>query len=195
MSTATAQTRAAPATTIVDVARSADDLAQALVVRSVVYVGEQNCPAGEEFDGNDFAGATHLLARHKGALAGTCRLRWFAGFAKIERVAVLTAFRSCSVAHDLIAAAKAMAAAKGYERMLAHIEPSLLAYWRRQGFAPRQGRASFHFSDRRYVEVLGALQRPADALTLESAPMVLVRPEGRWREPGVLDHSARRAVR
>ena len=33
---------------------------------------------------------------------------------------------------------------------------------------------------------------PPDALTLESDPMVLLRPEGAWDEAGVLDRSADR---
>jgi hypothetical protein len=94
----------------------------------------------------------------------------------------------------LIASAKALAAAKGYQLMLAHIEPELQDYWREQGFHPRTGRPSFHFSDRAYIEVLAEFECPADALTLDSAPMVLVRPEGNWAKPGVLDHSARRGT-
>lgn len=191
---ALAAQRPHPAETVVEVARNASDWAEAALVRAIVYVGEQNCPVDEEFDGNDFAGATHLLARQSGILAGTCRLRWFAGFAKIERVAVLPSFRGRGVGRDLIASAKTLAAAKNYQLMLAHIEPELQDYWREQGFHPRVGRASFHFSDRAYVEVLAEFEAAADGLTLDSAPMVLVRPEGNWAKPGVLDHSTRRGV-
>jgi len=42
----------------VDVARSLDEIMAALAVRNIVFVGEQCCPYDEEFDGNDFAGAT-----------------------------------------------------------------------------------------------------------------------------------------
>lgn len=182
------------AQTEVEVARGPEDLIKAFTVRWVVFVGEQRCPEIEEFDGNDYAGATHLLARSDGAIAGTCRVRWFASFAKIERVAVLPAFRGRGVARALIEAARMMAAAKGYERMLAHVEPELVAYWHEQGFEPRAGREAFHYSDRRYVEVLAEFSPDPRAIRVDTPPLVAVRPEGRWDEAGVLDHSARRAM-
>lgn len=137
---------------------------------------------------------TVTTARANGEVVGTCRLRWFARFAKIERVAVLPRCRGQGVARDLIDAAKSMAAGKGYERMLAHVEPTLSQYWREQGFAPRIKRSSFRFSDRRYVEVLAELRPDAKAIDLDTAPLVTVRPEGKWDEDGVLDRSARRAI-
>lgn len=49
-------------------------------------------PFKEEWDGNDFT-ASHLLARVNGEPAGTLRIRYFGGFAKVERLAVLPKFR------------------------------------------------------------------------------------------------------
>jgi predicted GNAT family N-acyltransferase len=73
----------------VSVARTLDDLMQAMAIRSVVYMGEQLCPYDEEFDGNDLAGATHLIARIGSQPVGVIRLRWFCDFAKLERLTVL----------------------------------------------------------------------------------------------------------
>ena len=44
-------------------------------------------------------------------------------------------------------------------------------------------------SDHDYVEMVVEGVPPADALTLDSDPLVLLRPEGAWDEVGVLDRS------
>ncbi|HVK81231.1 MAG TPA: GNAT family N-acetyltransferase, partial [Verrucomicrobiae bacterium] len=82
---------------------------------------------------------------------------------------------------------------KGYRVMLGHIEPRLIGFWERcAGFRVREGRAPFRFSDREYVEVIAELLARADALGLDTPPLVLLRPEGAWDEAGVLDASAAR---
>ena len=47
-------------------------------------------------------------------------------------------------------------------------------------------------SDHDYVEMIVEGVPPPDALTLDSDPLVLLRPEGAWDEAGVLDTSAAR---
>ena len=49
-------------------------------------------------------------------------------------------------------------------------------------------------SDHDYVEMVVEGVPPHDALTLDSAPYELLRPEGAWNEPGVLDKSAARTA-
>jgi len=176
---------------IVDVVRTLDQLPQIYALRGIVYMGEQDCPFDEEFDGNDLSGATHLVARVGREPVGAIRIRWFADFAKLERAAVLRRFRESGVAHALWAASSAIAARKGYRQILGHIEPRLLGFWERcAGFRLREGRAPLFFSDREYVEVVADLPARADAITLDASPLLLLRPEGAWDEPGVLDESA-----
>ena len=50
----------------------------------------------------------------------------------------------------------------------------------------------FVVSDHDYVEMLVEAQPPHDAITLETDPMIILRPEGAWDEPGPLDRSASR---
>lgn len=177
----------------IKVASTLEDLMQVVAIRALVYVGEQDCPYAEEFDGNDFAGATHLIARCRGEPVGVIRLRWFATFAKAERLAVRPGRRSGHVARALIEAGAALAARKGYSEILGHIEPSLVPFWRRYGGVRiRSERPEVRFSDRNYVEVIKDVVPPPDALSLNSPAMVLLRPEGAWDEPGVLDASTRR---
>ena len=61
---------------------------QCFALRAAVFMGEQACPYGEEFDGNDYA-ATHIIMYVDGEPAGSMRLRWFQSFCKFERCVVL----------------------------------------------------------------------------------------------------------
>jgi predicted GNAT family N-acyltransferase len=166
---------------------------QVIALRAIVYMAEQVCPFDEEYDGNDFAGATHLIVRRCGEPVGVLRLRWFADFAKLERVAVRREERGRTATIALIRAAIELAEQKGYRRIIGHAQARLVPFWKRQfGFAPRAGRKPFAFSDYQYIEMERELTPPPDALNLDTDPMVLLRPEGKWDRPGVLDNSAHR---
>jgi predicted GNAT family N-acyltransferase len=177
----------------VSVARTLDDLMQAIAIRSVVYMGEQLCPYDEEFDGNDLAGATHLIARIGRQPVGVIRLRWFADFAKLERLTVLPSCRGGAVPRALLDAAFELAAKKGYRRIMGHTQVRLAPVLMRLGKVKvRSDRPSFTFSDHEYVETIRELTPPDDAVTIDSDPLMILRPEGAWDRPGVLDHSASR---
>ena len=177
----------------VQVARTLNDLVQVATVRALVYMGEQACPFDEEFDGNDLAGATHLMLRLRGETIGVVRLRWFAEFAKLERLAIRKEHRGGPGLMLLARATFAHAARKGYRRLMGHAQQRLVPFWRRSfnGWV-RPGRPGFAFSDHDYVEMEFALEPPADAITIDSDPFVLLRPEGDWDRPGVLDRSRAR---
>ncbi len=177
----------------VTVASTLDDLMQVMAVRNLVYVGEQECPYGEEFDGNDFAGATHLILRKGKEPVGTLRLRWFADFCKLERVAIRNEHRGAKATFALVREAFRIAECKGYRKMLGHAQVRLLPFWGRyfRGL-PRTDRPGFVFSDHDYVEIVAEMTPPEDAITLDSDPIMLLRPEGAWHKPGVLDASTHR---
>ncbi|MBC8008111.1 MAG: hypothetical protein H7X76_08715, partial [Prolixibacteraceae bacterium] len=71
----------------ISVARTMEELSRVFAVRSAVYMAEQRCPYGEEFDGNDFSG-THLIGYVGDEPVGCLRIRYFAEFAKLERLAI-----------------------------------------------------------------------------------------------------------
>lgn len=174
----------------VSVVRDVNALMEVWSVRTLVYMGEQNCPYVEEFDGNDLSGATHLIARIGKEPVGVMRIRWFADFAKIERVAVRTTHRSGEVSAALVKTALEMAARKGYRRVLGHIQSRLLKYWRRTAKVQvRAERPQFSFSDHDYIEIERELTPPANAIGLQSPALVLLRPEGDWDRPGVLERT------
>jgi predicted GNAT family N-acyltransferase len=172
----------------VSVVRTLDELAQVQAVRALVYMGDQSCPYAEEFDGNDLCGATHLLLRHGREPVGVIRLRWFADFAKLERLAVRREHRGGPALLTLCRAAFELAARKGYRRMIGHAQVRGEAFWSRyfQG-RPRPGRPRFSFSGYDYFEVEFDLQPHPRPVGLASPPMVLLRPEGDWDRAGVLE--------
>ena len=178
----------------VRVARDLPDLMRVFALRAIVYMAEQVCPYDEEFDGNDFAGATHLLAEIDGEPVATLRLRWFADFVKVERVAVKAEHRGGAVVKSLFGEGVRLAGKRGYTRAIGHIQARLAPFWRRMGFFERLDRAHFRFSDHDYIEVEGRIERDPDALSTETSPLVLLRPEGSWDAEGPLDKSASRAA-
>ena len=177
----------------VTVAGTLNDLMQVIAIRAIVYMSEQVCPFEEEYDGNDFAGATHLILRRNGEPIGTLRIRWFADFAKVERVAVRREYRRGRATLMLIQAAKKLAEKKNYRKILGYGQVRLIPFWEQYFNARvRENREGFVVSDHDYVEMIVEGVPPPDALTLDSDPLVLLRPEGAWDEVGVLDKSAAR---
>ena len=175
----------------ITIARTFDDLMRVAAVRNAVYIGEQECPYDEEYDGNDLA-ATHLLAYIGDEPVGCLRLRFFADFAKLERVAIRKEFRKSRAALKLVQAGLKFCQKKGYCRVIGHAQTRLMPFWTRFGFRPLEGRKLFVFSDHDYIEMVAELEPAPDALTLDTDPYVLIRPEGRWHVPGVLESSMSR---
>jgi hypothetical protein len=112
-----------------------------MTIRSAVYLSEQECPYGEEFDGNDFS-ATHLIGYVGDEPAACLRIRYFADFVKMERLAVRREFRKT--------------------------------------------RLAFKVS-------LDMTPHP-QAISIGVDPYIMIRPEGRWHVPGILERSAIRPV-
>jgi predicted GNAT family N-acyltransferase len=184
-----------PAPIDVEVVRSVDALMQVVAVRSIVYMTEQACPYDEEFDGNDLAGATHLIARRGDEPVGAVRIRWFSGFAKFERMCVRRDWRGGAAAEALLRRACELAARKGYRKVLVHAQQALAPHWRKlASMTVRADRPRFSFSNVDYVEMELDLPTDGRAITIDTAAMVLLRPEGAWDEPGVLDRSAKHRV-
>jgi predicted GNAT family N-acyltransferase len=180
-------------TTTIRVAASLSDLMQVVAIRAAVYLSEQTCPYDEEFDGNDFC-AMHLIASVEGEPAGCIRIRFFAEFSKLERLAVRHEFRRTTLAFELVRAARELSRLKGYTRIYGHAQDRLVPFWKRFGAKPMEPRRSLVFSDFSYTEMVFDIEPGPDAITINSDPYVIIRPEGDWDRPGVLDFSAEREV-
>jgi predicted GNAT family N-acyltransferase len=177
----------------VTVARSIEDIMRLVTIRGAVYMAEQECPYDEEFDGNDFS-ATHLLGYVGDEPAGCLRIRYFADFAKVERLAVRREFRCVGLGSQLVRAAIELCQVKGYRRIYAHSQKRLLGFWSRLDFTTLEGGHEFVFSDFDYVEIVLDTTRHPQAISIGVDPYIIIRPEGRWHLPGVLERSASRPV-
>lgn len=177
----------------VRVVRSMDEMARVIAIRGAVYMGEQQCPFEEEFDGNDFS-ATHLIC-HKGhEPVGCLRIRYFADFAKLERLAVRNENRNVGLASEIVAAGVELCRKKGYRVMYAHSQKRFLKFWEAHGFARMKGARDFTFSDFDYTEVKLETEKHPQSIGLAADPYVIIRPEGLWDTPGILEMSANRGV-
>jgi predicted GNAT family N-acyltransferase len=178
----------------ITVVSSIEDFMRVVSVRSATFVAEQDCPYDEEFDGNDFS-ASHLLSYVGKEPVGCLRIRYFAGFAKLERLAVRHEYRSRHIGSRLMRAGVELCRMKGYRRIYGRAQKDLLDYYVNMGWKKLEGSSEFFFSDHAYVEIVIDVEPHPNAVALGVDPYVLMRPEGRWDRPGVLDRSAKRGSR
>ncbi len=173
----------------IELVRTLDAYQKMTTLRAMTFMTEQDCPFDEEFDGNDLC-ATHLLAYADGQAIATLRLRWFAGFGKVERVCVAPTYRGTTVVKVMLAAAFELGARKGFRRMTAQIQARLWPLWSRTlNCNLLKDRPSIVFSDYEYYEIEIPLAAHPEAIRYNSDPYQMIRPEGAWDEPGVLDAS------
>ena len=137
---------------------------------------------------------THLIGYVGNEPAACLRVRYFADFAKLERLAVRREFRTTRLAVTVMRAGVELCRAKGYRRIYAHAQKRLLNFFDRLGFRPLEGGREFAFSDFDYVEIVLDTTPHPQAICLGADPYVMIRPEGRWHEPGILERSAIRPV-
>lgn len=175
------------------IARDPNDLMLVTAIRAAVYLAEQDCPIDEEFDGNDLV-AAHLIGFVGTEPAACVRVRFFGEFAKLERLAVRHQFRRSRISFKLVQASFDYIKRKGFKKVYGHAQDRLVNFWAHFGAKPLGHNRKITFSDFSYTEMVLDLDPDPDAITLDSDPYVIIRPEGDWDRPGVLDVSAGRAV-
>lgn len=116
----------------VRVAHDLADLQKVMAIRAAVFMGEEDCEFQDEFDGNDLA-ATHLIAFKDGQPAGTFRIRWFAEFARFERLAIRKRFRSLRLVNALVSEAMKISSRKGYKVATGLARAEAVKLWLRHG--------------------------------------------------------------
>jgi len=176
----------------IKLASTSDELMQCYMLRAAVFMGEQACPYGEEFDGNDYT-ASHVIMYVDGEPAGSMRLRWFQSFCKFERCVVLRPFRGLGIHHEINAWCKEFARRKGYTKVYLHLQRRHMPMMEKEGFRRVDDRV-FNFSDHEYFAVYCELEPVAGAVRLDTEPMVMNRPEDRLDALGVLEKSAARGA-
>lgn len=111
-------------------------------VRQVVFVEEQACPPEEEWDEHDapeLRGQTvhHLLGTVSGLPVACARWRSVGDdTAKLERFAVLPAFRGRGLARQLVGHALDQARAAGLHRFVLHAQTYVTGLYEAFGFEP-----------------------------------------------------------
>ena len=113
------------------------DLDAAFTIRYNVFVDEQKVPADAEYDAHDRAATTrHYLARLNGQPAGAARWRPTESGVKLERFAVLPAFRNQGVGEALVhqVLADVQAQAPGAAQVYLHAQLRAIPLYERTGF-------------------------------------------------------------
>ena len=175
------------------IARTMEDLARVFSIRAATYIAEQRCPYSEEYDGNDIC-ATQLIGEMDGEPVACMRIRYFADFAKMERLAVRAEFRTSKVAFKIVRFAIQHCRDKGYARIYGHARVDLVHFWESFGIRELRDRPSFHFSGVEYREMMLETTPSDRAIHIGVDPMVTIRPEGEWSAAGPLDRSRSRPV-
>lgn len=176
----------------IKLASTSDEMMQCFMLRAAVFMGEQECPYWEEYDGNDYT-ASHLILYVDGEPAASIRVRWFAGFAKLERAIILKRYRSYGLFLPFVHWAKEFCRKKGYPKAYLHGQKRLWPIFEKDGFRKVDDKV-FHFSDHEYGAFACDLDVGDNAPTVTTDPMVLNRPEDKLDMPGILEESMERGA-
>jgi hypothetical protein len=170
------------------VVTNGEQLLHAYAVRSICFMEETGLAAKRAFDGNDFQ-AMHIVAYADEEPVGATRIRWFNGFAKIERTAFRQAYRSVRTLKQTADFIFGHVAQKGYGKLLTLAKPKYAAVWVRMlGFREIIDRPAIFSGDgEQFVELIKDLSIPSDAISIDTDPNVLFRVEGAWHVPSAFE--------
>jgi predicted GNAT family N-acyltransferase len=110
------------------------ELEGAWVVWRQVFVAEQGIPENLVYDGNDRA-ARHLVVKDGQRVIGAARVRFpEAGQAKLERMAVLPAFRHLGIGQGMIDFLVGELRGEGIKKLVLHAQHQVVAFYQSCGF-------------------------------------------------------------
>lgn len=113
------------------------DLARSFAIRKEVFVDEQHVPIDEEIDVFDVidGDCTHLLIENdEGQAVGTGRVRLVDEYGKIQRVAVVKAFRQYGIGRIIILALEKLAAAQGATKAKLDAQVHAIGFYEKLGY-------------------------------------------------------------
>jgi hypothetical protein len=157
-----------------EIVQNYEQLLHTYAVRAIAFMEDTGLAASQTFDGNDFQ-ATHIIVYNGDEPIGTMRIRWFNGFAKMERTGFRKEYRNinnirliCSFAFEHIAR-----------------KPVYARLWRKMIGFKETGRDPMIFKghEEPYIELVYELSVPENAITPVTDPNTLFRIEGRWDVP------------
>jgi predicted GNAT family N-acyltransferase len=97
------------------------EIEEAKQLRLRVFAQEQGFSREADVDGLD-PGATHLVAIRRGAVVGTCRLRFPRGNCKLERMVVEENLRGTGIGAELVRQAEREAERQGATEIVLHAQ-------------------------------------------------------------------------
>ena len=123
-------------------ASSSEDQMKAMMVRCIVFCGEQNVPYSIERDEFE-EDAVHIIGELEGEPVAAGRIRYFPEYAKLERIAVLRPYRGRGIGSELVRFLMSIAQERGYSsyRMNAQVRQ-----------APFYAGLGFHAVGERFME-------------------------------------------
>ena len=100
-------------------------------------------------------------------------------------------FRRSRVSFKLVQASVDYVKRKGFRKIYGQAQDRLVDFWAHFGAKPLGHNRKITFSDFSYTEMVLDIEPGADAITLDSDPYVIIRPEGDWDRPGRSRHFGR----
>lgn len=163
------------------VAQTLDDLMKVMVVRGIVFMGEQKHRYNMEFDANELVNRTHLLALDGKEPAGTMRIMKDGKEAKFERLAVLPDYRGTGAAEDIMQAGLDYCRSENVERVFLFCKPELVPYWQGRGYSKVGGNKVLKYGEMSLVPVMKQLkENPSELFDCQKIPDILKHHPGEW---------------
>ncbi len=145
--------------------RAPEDLKDAMAIRRRVFVEEQKCPPGDEWDGLDDA-SRHFLGRVDGRPVATARWRATPHnekiVAKLERFAVDKGYRGRGYGRALVQAVMDDARSAGFDVMMLNAQAHLTEFYASFGF--RDTGRHFNEAGLPHVEMVLTIRHPRGPL-------------------------------
>jgi predicted GNAT family N-acyltransferase len=114
--------------------KTSTDLERVLEVRRAVFVTEQGVDPRIEYDGLDDA-ALQLIVSHDGLVVGTARVRFpEPGTAKIERMAVLKAYRRYGVGREILSFLTDVLKERSVATIVLHAQYPVVGFYESAGY-------------------------------------------------------------
>lgn len=113
---------------------TADELGKVAMVRAIVFMEEQGISYSEEMDGHDHA-AMHVLGEIDGEPVACGRIRFMAGEAGLQRLAVRRAWRGRGIGGRLLAFMLDQCREHGYHRFALNAQTRARDFYARHGFS------------------------------------------------------------
>jgi GNAT superfamily N-acetyltransferase len=167
----------------VKIARDFEDMAKVIAIRASACFSDPQHLYAKHFDGNDFS-ATHLIGHVGAEPVASLRIRYFAEFARIERLTVRPTHRRSRIAFRMVKAAFAFCRDKGYRRLSGVAREEMVPFWSLFGGSVSKAKEPIFIYGLPHFEMSIEFPEQASAVSEHSDPLVLLRPEGRWHEAG-----------